>query len=59
MSIERLEQGRLVKRLPIVSVSLLTMLFVAAYFVLRALPDAQCGFLHYEEIVQPDGPIEY
>lgn len=40
------------------SVAVLSCVFVAAYFVLRALPDAQCGFLHYEEIVNADGEIE-
>jgi len=40
-------------------VGLLTLFFVGLYFVLRALPDAQCGFLHYEEIIHPDGTIEY
>ena len=40
------------------SVSLLSIVFVAAYFVLRALPDAECGFLHYEEIVNANGEIE-
>lgn len=37
---------------------MLTSVFVGAYFVLRALPDAQCGFLHYEEIIHPDGTVE-
>lgn len=46
-------------RLPILSISILTLLFVAAYFGLRALPDAQCGFLHYEEIVNADGSVEF
>jgi hypothetical protein len=40
------------------SIALLSVIFVGAYFVLRALPDAQCGFLHYEEIVNADGEIE-
>lgn len=40
------------------SVALLSILFVGAYFVLRALPDAQCGFLHYEEVVNAEGVIE-
>lgn len=40
-------------------ISLLTFLFGSLYFILRSLPDAQCGFLHYEEIVHPDGTIEY
>ena len=42
-----------------IKIGLITLLFAGLYFVLRALPDAQCGFLHYEEIVHPDGTIEY
>ncbi|MFP4069359.1 MAG: hypothetical protein ACOC4K_01085 [Verrucomicrobiota bacterium] len=42
-----------------IKVGLLTALFVGAYFVLRALPDAQCGFLAYEEVVGPDGTVEF
>lgn len=41
-----------------ISVAVLSCVFAGAYFVLRALPDAQCGFLHYEEIVNADGEIE-
>lgn len=41
------------------NIAALTVFFVGAYFVLRALPDAQCGFLHYEEVVLPDGTIEF
>ena len=37
----------------------LTLVCVAGYFVLRSLPDAQCGFLHYEEVVNADGTIEF
>jgi hypothetical protein len=37
----------------------LTLAFAAAYFVLRALPAAQCGFLHYEEVVNEDGEVEF
>ena len=59
MSTDRIEPGSSAKRLPIVSISLLTVFFLAAYFVLRALPDAQCGFLHYEEVIHPDGTIEF
>lgn len=44
---------------PFVSIAVLTLLFVGAYFVLRALPDAQCGFLHYEEVVNADGSVEF
>jgi hypothetical protein len=40
------------------SIALLSTVFVGAYFVLRALPDAECGFLHYEEIVNANGEIE-
>ncbi len=43
----------------IVGICALTLLFGALYFILRALPDAQCGFLHYEEIVNADGSIEF
>ncbi|MGB0408822.1 MAG: hypothetical protein ACPGIC_02390 [Opitutales bacterium] len=42
----------------IVPVLAITSCFVAAFFVLRALPDAECGFLHYIEIVNEDGEIE-
>lgn len=38
--------------------AILTLVFVGAYFVLRALPDAECGFLHYVEIVNENGEIE-
>lgn len=41
------------------SVGALTLVFVGLYFVLRALPDAECGFLHYEEVVNADGEIEF
>ncbi len=45
-------------RAPWSGLVLLTVLFVAAYFVLRSLPDARCGFLHFEEVVNEDGEIE-
>lgn len=41
-----------------VSITALSFIFIGAYFILRALPDAQCGFLHYVEIVNADGEIE-
>jgi hypothetical protein len=41
-----------------ISIAVLSTVFVGAYFVLRALPDAECGFLHYEEIVNANGEIE-
>jgi hypothetical protein len=47
------------KPLSLVRIALLSLLFVGAYFVLRALPDAQCGFLHYEEVVNADGSVEF
>jgi hypothetical protein len=47
------------KGTPFVSIALLTVLFVGAYFALRALPAAQCGFLHYEEVVNADGSVEF
>lgn len=46
------------QRKKLVPVGLITVGFVAAFFILRALPDAQCGFLHYVEIVNEDGEIE-
>ena len=41
------------------SIVAITVLFIGAFFVLRALPDAQCGFLHYEEVVNENGDIEF
>ncbi|MEM7792491.1 MAG: hypothetical protein AAF546_13895 [Verrucomicrobiota bacterium] len=46
-------------RTPFVSIGLVTAVFVGMYFVLRALPDAECGFLYYEEIVNADGQVEF
>ena len=40
------------------SIAAISLVFFAAYFVLRALPDVECGFLHYTEIVNADGEIE-
>ena len=50
---------RNINELSFLKIGLLTLFFGGLYFVLRALPDAQCGFLHYEEIIHPDGTIEY
>ena len=36
-----------------------TALFVGLFFVIRSLPDAECGFLHYEAIVNADGEVEF
>lgn len=41
-----------------ISVGGISIVFFAAFFVLRSLPDAQCGFLHYVEIVNENGEIE-
>jgi hypothetical protein len=59
MSVEQTDNSNQVNRLPLLSVCVLTLVFVAAYFGLRALPDAQCGFLHYEEVVNADGSVEF
>ena len=40
------------------SLASLSVVFVGAYFILRALPDVECGLLHYIEIVNADGEIE-
>lgn len=42
-----------------VSVLWITVVFVITFFLLRALPDAKCGFLHYEEVVNAEGQIEF
>lgn len=59
MSAEQTVKSHGVTRVSMLSVFMLTLIFVAAYFGLRALPDAQCGFLHYEEVVNPDGSVEF
>lgn len=43
----------------VLSISIITVLFIGAYFGLRALPDAECGFLLYEEVVNENGEIEF
>lgn len=42
-----------------IKMTLITGLFVLIYFLLRILPDSECGFLHYEEVVNSDGEIEF
>ena len=42
-----------------IKMSAITGLFVLLYFLLRILPDSECGFLHYEEVVNADGEIEF
>tara|TARA_B110000285_G_scaffold123635_1_gene139665 strand:- start:9727 stop:10656 length:930 start_codon:yes stop_codon:yes gene_type:complete len=59
MSAEQPVKSNQINRGPLLSVFVLTLVFVAAYFALRALPDAQCGFLHYEEVVNADGSVEF
>lgn len=59
MHIEQPVKSNQINRGPLLRVLVLTLVFVAAYFGLRALPDAQCGFLHYEEVVNADGSIEF
>ena len=41
------------------SIAAITAFFIAGFFMLRALPAAQRGFLHYEEVVHPDGTVEF
>ena len=41
------------------SIATLSVIFVGAYFFLRALPDVECGLLHYIEIVNANGEIEF
>ncbi|MEN8663060.1 MAG: hypothetical protein ACN4GF_08750 [Lentimonas sp.] len=41
-----------------IRIASISVVFVAAFFFLRSLPDAECGFLHYIEIVNADGEIE-
>lgn len=40
------------------SIAAISLVFFGAYFVLRALPDAECGFLLYEEVVNAGGEVE-
>ena len=42
-----------------VTLTLITLLFVALYFLVKALPDSECGFLHYEAVKNDSGEIEY
>ncbi|MGC6454902.1 MAG: hypothetical protein ACON39_03805 [Coraliomargaritaceae bacterium] len=46
-------------RRQVFAISGISLFFLAAYFVLRALPSAQCGFLHYEEVVNAEGEVEF
>ncbi|NBB80519.1 MAG: hypothetical protein GVY36_13930 [Verrucomicrobia bacterium] len=55
MSVSKTQSSIGKRWLSIVAISLV---FFGAYFVLRALPDAQCGFLHYDEIVNANGEVE-
>ena len=35
----------------------ITGIFIGLYFVMRFLPDSECGFLHYEEVVNENGEV--
>jgi len=37
----------------------ITGIFIGLYFVMRFLPDSECGFLHYEEVVNENGEVEF
>ena len=41
------------------SVLAITGIFIVLYFVMRFLPSSECGFLHYEEVVNENGEVEY
>ena len=41
------------------SMLVITGIFVMLYFLMRFLPDSECGFLHYEEVVNENGEVEY
>ena len=40
-------------------IAIITLIFVALYALMRVLPSSDCGFLHYEEIVNDNGEIEF
>lgn len=41
------------------SILIITGIFIILYFVMRFLPDSECGFLHYEEVVNENGEVEF
>ena len=41
------------------SVLAITGIFIVLFLVMRFLPDSECGFLHYEEVVNENGEVEY
>ena len=41
------------------SIMIISGIFIILYFLMRILPDSECGFLHYEEVVNENGEIEY
>ncbi|MFP4673179.1 MAG: hypothetical protein ACLFO5_01150 [Opitutales bacterium] len=60
MSDKRTSGKKLANRLPVaVRVVLITLVFAGAYFGLRNLPDTQCGFLHYDTVVNAEGEVEF
>lgn len=41
-----------------VSAVVVTVVLVAVFIGVRAIPSVKCGFLHYEEVVREDGTVE-
>ena len=41
------------------SILIITGVFILLYFLMRFLPDSECGFLHYEEVINENGEVEY
>lgn len=41
------------------SILIITSIFILLYFLMRFLPDSECGFLHYEEVINENGEVEY
>ncbi len=40
-------------------IGFITLIFIGLYALMKALPSSDCGFLHYEEVVNDDGEIEF
>ncbi len=41
------------------NVSIITAIFVGLFVLMKFLPDSECGFLHYEEVVNENGEVEF
>ncbi len=41
------------------NVSIITALFVVLFVLMKFLPDSECGFLHYEEVINENGEVEF